>query len=725
MNVIVMNDTIYYDISSVVYKDGGNIYKLGQMPTFMERMIEKPMLLLNKFNIFSKQKESLQSLLNFMNDSRFTITNHKLLKLFNEDDCYEVENQLSEIYIRRNYDSDVFYKNFPEEVKRMSDEELYFNAMIYYLCGEEYGVGIGNVRIFNEVKKARKKLKVKKYRNLKIKLINFNQLLTDLINLKQLNEFQLSLVNKLLDNNKYYMGDLNDIVSREHKALILRRKALNKTIEPSDINSSNDLLNIMISEPETSWNKATLIKPSRFLRRFIINSLERFLLRDELRVQSEIKRKVHIWKDIFNLIHVFEYKAESIKNIANYVYNNKNIPSTYTDLEMKLKAGDLSFLDDFINNPTEIYRRLNHISSIIALDQDMVKLKRLYDFIGKTIHKVPTDILCMLYKHNTILHKTDFNSEEDVLKGYGLDRIVEYNNNLQLIPATNLVWNDSADELVYNKSNSLYRDEIKLELKNRFNKFNSINIDEKYLDVVIPFKQKGNSQLNTTLASGSRLKIEDPNNNGVRFFTYWKGNSVDLDLSVYLYDKDFNSAGFIGFQHLRQNGLTHSGDITTAPNGASEYIDVEFDKIDPNIKYIMMYVNSYIGQLFDEIEDCYAGMMIRPLLFGPVFDIKTVENTFKLTSKSKTTYPILIDVEKKELIVIDKTIQTAASARAASGSISADNIIAEYYIKRNFFTIRDYLDIMDIPIDDDGENFGHDIIFNNLELLQKIIKVTT
>lgn len=101
MNVIVMNDTIYYDISSVVYKDGGNIYKLGQMPTFMERMIEKPMLLLNKFNIFSKQKESLQSLLNFMNDSRFTITNHKLLKLFNEDDCYEVEKQLSEIYIRR------------------------------------------------------------------------------------------------------------------------------------------------------------------------------------------------------------------------------------------------------------------------------------------------------------------------------------------------------------------------------------------------------------------------------------------------------------------------------------------------------------------------------------------------------------------------------------------------------------------------------------------------
>lgn len=52
-------------------------------------------------------------------------------------------------------------KNFPEEVKRMTDEELYFNAIIYYLCGEEYGVGIGNVRIFNEVKKARKSLKLR------------------------------------------------------------------------------------------------------------------------------------------------------------------------------------------------------------------------------------------------------------------------------------------------------------------------------------------------------------------------------------------------------------------------------------------------------------------------------------------------------------------------------------------------------------------------------------
>ena len=725
MNVIVMGNTIYYDISKVQYKEENNTFKLGQMPYLMERILENPKTLLKKFGINVSIKEAMMSCMSFLNDSKFIITNHKILKLFSEKDYLELEEQLSDMYGRDTYDSDMFYKNFPHEVKSMTSEELYFNAMVYYVCGEQYGVGIGDVRFLNEVKKARRKLKSKNYKKLVIKLINFNQLLTDLINLKQMNDYQLTIVEKLINNDNYYMGDLNDIVSREHKSLILKRKLINKTIQVKDINSSNDLLNIMVDIKGTFWSSDVLIKPTRFARRFIIDSLDTFIKRDKIRVYSEIKRHIDTWKDIFNLVHIFEHNKESVKELAKSIYNNVTLPSTYTNLEEKLKKGDFTFLDDFINNPTEIYRRLNHISKI-ALEQpysgESFKpscVELLTEFIEKTINKIPTDVLCTLYKHNTVIHQIAQSTPS---------RILEYRNQLVSIDYKS----ESKDDpygVFYSKQSFNYKDLIKEELKNRFNKFDSIDIDEKYLDIVIPFKQSGKAGMNSVLSSGSRIKIEDTNKNGVRFFIYWKGKDVDLDLSVYLINRHFESYSIVGFQNLRKNGITHSGDITSAPNGASEYIDVDFSKLDKSVSYILKYVNSFRGQLFEDIEDCYAGMMVRPTNnIGEVYETKTVENTFKMTSKSTTTYPLLIDVTNKEIIVIDKTIQSKVPARAAFQAQATDAIIAEYYVKRNFFTMRDCLDIMEIEInkeDTKGEEFTRDILFNNLELLQKIIKVTT
>ena len=63
----------------------------------------------------------------------------------------------------------------------------------------------------------------------------------------------------------------------------------------------------------------------------------------------------------------------------------------------------------------------------------------------------------------------------------------------------------------------------------------------------------------------------------VRFFVYWKQREqvTDYDLSVLLLDDDFVLAGQVSWTNLEELGAVHSGDIVEAPNGATEFIDLD------------------------------------------------------------------------------------------------------------------------------------------------------
>ena len=60
-----------------------------------------------------------------------------------------------------------------------------------------------------------------------------------------------------------------------------------------------------------------------------------------------------------------------------------------------------------------------------------------------------------------------------------------------------------------------------------------------------------------------------------------------------LYDENFVMIDYIAFNNLFASGISHSGDYVNAPaskGGATEYIDIEFDKLKPNIKYIVTFL---------------------------------------------------------------------------------------------------------------------------------------
>ena len=111
----------------------------------------------------------------------------------------------------------------------------------------------------------------------------------------------------------------------------------------------------------------------------------------------------------------------------------------------------------------------------------------------------------------------------------------------------------------------------------------------------------------------------------MRFFVYWKQRAqvTDYDLSVLLLDDEFLFAGQVSWTNLSVHGAVHSGDITEAPDGATEFIDLDLGQL--AARYVIPQVNVYSGEGFDAVEEVFFGFMERtPDQRGRPFEPRTV-----------------------------------------------------------------------------------------------------
>ena len=107
-----------------------------------------------------------------------------------------------------------------------------------------------------------------------------------------------------------------------------------------------------------------------------------------------------------------------------------------------------------------------------------------------------------------------------------------------------------------------------------------------------------------------------------------------------------------------KKGILFSGDITDAPKGASEFIDINRKSfIDCKGRYLVMNVYSYTGQKFSEIPECFAGCMIRQKpKSGEIYEPKTVKDKFDLSVEATTSVPLIFDLVENEIIWCDMAI---------------------------------------------------------------------
>jgi hypothetical protein len=158
------------------------------------------------------------------------------------------------------------------------------------------------------------------------------------------------------------------------------------------------------------------------------------------------------------------------------------------------------------------------------------------------------------------------------------------------------------------------------------------------LDVALPLSGKAAEGGFGVLPRGSRASVSGE---VLRFFTYWrqKARRTDYDLSVLLLDERFHSAGQVSWTNYRHNGVKHSGDITEAKHGATEFIDVPLSL---EGRYVVPQVYIYAGEGFDDVAESMFGYQTRDRKQrGAPFDARTVRSRSAMRGRGKVALPMV------------------------------------------------------------------------------------
>jgi len=202
----------------------------------------------------------------------------------------------------------------------------------------------------------------------------------------------------------------------------------------------------------------------------------------------------------------------------------------------------------------------------------------------------------------------------------------------------------------------------------------------------------------------AKSRLGNDSCNKVRLFIWWtntKDNSrIDIDLSVMIYNDDFEKLGHVSFTELSDEKfqIYHSGDITDGGDvngdGAAEFIDFDPDQIVANGgRYIATVVISYCGFTFDILDNCKFGWMERESLkSNELFEPKTVRQKLDLNTAKTSTTPVVFDCKTREIVWIDSTLTEKGSNVCIENSTTPLNAILYYYInplKCNMYELLD------------------------------------
>jgi hypothetical protein len=163
-------------------------------------------------------------------------------------------------------------------------------------------------------------------------------------------------------------------------------------------------------------------------------------------------------------------------------------------------------------------------------------------------------------------------------------------------------------------------------------------VDPEVLDVALPLSGKAAESGFRVLPRGSRAPVAGEL---LRFFAYWRQTArrTDYDLSMLLLDDDFRAAGHVSWTNLREHDAVHSGDITDAPQGATEFVDVP---LAIGHRYVVPQVNIYAGESFDEVAESMFGYQTRDRdQAGAPFEPRTVRARSQMRGRGRIALPIV------------------------------------------------------------------------------------
>jgi len=570
---------------------------------------------------------------------------------------------------------DVMYPNFPRQIMEASYFELYLNALIHY-----YGAWIGARILPQYDAEARPALDTVDFNDLKV-IKGFglkngqsdSETLRDacIELLKNLVASKTSWGNRDAEDFKtiasaFDVEDLLiafsvDIPNKENLAHVVGY-AYDRDFELfsaviNKVDTSTDVLRSAVSifggNPSLNGvgvDKIVFVSAPRRVRRILVSALENVSRGDVDRLLDDMMRNVGLWKLLLHSVHVGEFanSAPTVVKAANYVRGNGKFgDDVYRGFDSKVEKAISESEEDLLLNmlstrPGVFARRLD---KFLRSSKDPQKV---VDAFAEVAVSVSTPVLWQL--RNFYVNRALFSGKTPKIERSFIPKgsvaNVKYAKNH--LPRINKEIRTRIIEIIDAAINNVYSDRSTM---------GRVYIDPALKGFTIPFGMRSANPALDAVGRGTRLALKK-DCDFVRLFIFWKDGAsrTDIDLSAMFLDENFVYAGDVAYYNLKNDYAVHSGDITSAPHGASEFIDFDINRaLENGNRYVALMVNSFTHQRFSSLPEVFAGAMERSGEgnSGEIFEARTVSSAFDVTADGTVAIPMLFDLKTREIIWTD------------------------------------------------------------------------
>lgn len=385
------------------------------------------------------------------------------------------------------------------------------------------------------------------------------------------------------------------------------------------------VLDVLRTACQSSGGDVTLAESTRFRsfsrreRRVLLAALDRVVAANEGKL-GDVSRFAGRFKRLGEYLHPHEYpQFPNAREVFAVARGDRKAPQSIASrAEAAFKQGDIAAAaSTLVSAPGLLMRSLDRLLRQADSAEDV---RSIADATSKVLGSVSGRVLCSVREH--LINR----SEPDAARVFTTRTRRAWVTPDERAPLSREV----IDEV-----NAL----IDAELTSRLPKYEKLVVDPAVLDVALPLSGKASEDGFAVLPRGSVSPIEGE---VLRFFTYWRQASqrTDFDLSALLLDSDFRYLGHVSWTNYHDDGAVYSGDLTEAPDGATEFIDIPLDSIDA--AYVVPEVHVYSGEGFDEVAESMFGWMTRDRdQAGAPFEARTVRTRSDMRGTGRVALPII------------------------------------------------------------------------------------
>jgi hypothetical protein len=437
---------------------------------------------------------------------------------------------------------------------------------------------------------------------------------------------------------------------------------------------------------ELSGSDVTLATAPKFksmprLVRCVLMAALDAVLTEHREQSADIPPRAEMWKRLGERLHPHEFgqfdRAQYVFVVAR---GETHVLSRRAQFEQLMAAGKPGHAASRLA-PGELWRSADQL--LRTAGKDGRELSRLGVALGSTAPDVSARVLLGVRQH--LLNRVDEGGPR-IFPGRGGRAWVTPDKRLLLDPG------------LVRDTNGL----IDFELQTRLGSGMTFVFDPAILGAALPLTGKNQSEGLGVWPRGSVSKLEQ--GDWLRFYFYWmeKSRRTDYDLSCLLVDEAFRTGSQVSYTSLRSGWAQHSGDLTSAPapSGASEFINVQFDRVPKGMTVIpQLYLYNGGGQgggeTFDDLAENFFGYMTRSQeQHGLPFEPRTVRMKTVLAGEHRCVMPVVFyrgddgAWYAKWLHLGLRTQMSSWGGHRVEENRATTELLARYFMARKFLTVR-------------------------------------